>query len=218
MNCHYCNNVCVKSGSRKGVQRYRCKSCKKYQQAAYAKFRIVQEKYDWVVKLNNEGCGISNIARLLQISKSSVQRVIERMAARLPILPPNETGQSYEIDELRTYCGDRKNELWLIYAINRKSKRIIDFLVGRRTKENISKVLFTLQELRPKYIYSDGLNIYTSLISKSIHKIYLHCTNYIERKNLTLRMHLKRLSRKSICFTKSAVMLKSCVQLYCCAA
>jgi len=68
----------VKSGVRKNIQRYRCKFCKKYQQATYIKPRIPQEKYDWTVKLNNEGCGISNIARLLEISKSSVQRLIER--------------------------------------------------------------------------------------------------------------------------------------------
>ena len=83
MNCHYCRNACVKSGVRKGVQRYQCKVCKRNMQAIYTKPRIPQEKYEWTVKLNNEGCGISNIARLLKISKSSVQRVIERIAANL---------------------------------------------------------------------------------------------------------------------------------------
>jgi len=218
MNCNYCRNACVKSGIRKGVQRYRCKFCKKYQQANYVKPRIPQEKYEWTIKLNNEGCGISNIARLLKISKSSVQRIIERVAANLQMPQVNERGQSYEIDELHTFCTNKKNELWLIYAINRKSKRIIDFFVGRRTKENIAKVVSTLQKLQPKHIYSDKSNIYENLISKNIHKIYPRCTNYIERANLTLRMHIKRLSRKTICFTKSAIMLKNCVQLYYCAA
>jgi IS1 family transposase/transposase-like protein len=218
MNCRYCKNVCVKSGIRNGVQRYRCKFCKKYQQKEYSKSRISQEKYEWTVKLNNEGCGISNIARLLSISKSSVQRLIERMAVNLQIPPINESGQSYEIDEPRTSCRNKQNELWLIYAINRTNKRIIDFFVGRRTKENIAKVVSILHKLHPKHIYSDKLNIYESLLYKSIHKIYPRCTNFIERKNLTLRTHLKRLSRKTICFTKSAIMLKNCMQLYCYAA
>ena len=102
MNCHYCKNPCVKSGIRKGLQRYRCKTCKKYQQAVYTKARIPQEKYDWVVKLSNESCGISNIARLLQISKSSVQRIIERIVVNLKMPEVNECGQNYEIDDLRT--------------------------------------------------------------------------------------------------------------------
>ena len=124
MNCRYCENACVKSGIRKSIQRYRCKTCKKYQQSTYVKMRIPQEKYDWVINLNNEGCGISNIARLLQISKSSVQRVIERIVSTLQMPEINETGQSYEIDELRTYCGNKRNELWLIFP--RRSANIYE--------------------------------------------------------------------------------------------
>ena len=47
--------------------------------------------------------------------------------------------------------------------------------VGRRTKENIAKVVSTLQKLHPKHIYSDKSNIYENLISKNIHKIYPRC-------------------------------------------
>ena len=216
MNCIYCGYSCIKRGKSGNVQRYKCKSCKKSQQTIYTKLRISQEKYKWTVKLNNEGCGISNIARLLEISKSSVQRLIERIAADMQIPQLNEYGQSYEIDELRTFVGTKKNELWLIYAINRKSKQVIDFCVGRRTKENIAKVVATLLKLQPKHIYSDQLNIYESLINKTIHKVYTRCINYIERKNLTLRTHIKRLNRKTICFTRNANMLKNCVLLYCC--
>ena len=215
MKCKYCQAICYKRGIRNEIQQYSCKLCRKYQQKEYSKSRIVQEKYEWVVKLNNEGCGISNIARLLKISKSSVQRIIERVAANLQISQLSESHQSYEIDELRTYCNNKKNELWLIYAINRKTKRIMDFFVGRRTKENIAKVVSTIQKLQPKHIYSDRSNIYEKLINKAIHKIYPRCTNYIERKNLTLRMHLKRLSRRTICFTRNTTMLKNCMQLYC---
>jgi len=79
MKCRHCKNDCVKSGIQNEVQRYRCKSCKKSQQAVYVKPRIPQEKYDWIVKLNNEGCGIRSIARLLEISKTSVQRVVSHL-------------------------------------------------------------------------------------------------------------------------------------------
>ena len=133
MKCKYCKKRCIKKGKIKNVQRFQCSCCKKYQQAIYLKPRIPQEKYEWTVRLNNEGCGISNIARLLEISKSSVQRLIERIVANLKMPEVNERGQSYEIDELRTYCGNKRNELWLIYAINRYTKCIIHFVVGRRT-------------------------------------------------------------------------------------
>jgi len=214
MECKFCQNLCHKRGKRNGIQQYSCKICKKYQLKEYKKNRIPQEKYDWTVRLNNEGCGISNIARLLEISKSSVQRLIERIVANFKIPEINEHGQSYEIDELRTYCGNKRNELWLIYAINRYSKQIISFVVGRRTKENVSIVVSVIQKLQPKAIYSDRLNIYASLICKEIHKIYPRCINYIERKNLTLRTLLKRLTRKTICFTRAVEMLKNVVFLW----
>jgi len=213
MKCKYCKKACNKKGKVKNIQRYQCRECKKFQQKEYSKPRISQEKYDWVMRLSNESCGISNIARLLNISKSSVQRIIERIVANLKMPETNEYGQSYEIDELRTYCGNKRNELWLIYAINRYTKQIIHFVVGRRTKENIAIVVTALLNLQPKAIYSDRLNIYESLICKTIHKIYARCINYIERKNLTLRTFLKRLARKTICFTRNETMLYNTVCL-----
>ncbi len=90
------------------------------------------------------------------------------------------------------------------------------FCVGRRTKENISKVIKELLSFNPKYIYTDRLNIYEALIPVSIHRFYPKCTNHIERKNLTLRMLLKRLQRKSICFTRNEKMLYNTVYLWTC--
>ncbi|MDL2309492.1 IS1 family transposase, partial [Bacteroidales bacterium OttesenSCG-928-C03] len=125
-----------------------------------------------------------------------------------------EENQSYELDELRTYCGSKENELWIMYAINKATGTVIDFCVGRRTKENIDKVVWQVLDLNPKGCYTDGLKIYKSLIPENIHKVFSHCTNKIERLNLTLRTHLKRLSRKTICFTRSGEMLASCLRIY----
>ncbi len=208
MKCKYCQNNCIKKGKRSyGKQTYLCNGCKKYQQKDYTKEPIAQEKYEWVHNLNNEGNSMSSIGRLLHISVSSVQRVICRLVALLQKPVFKETGQSYEIDELKTFCGNKDNELWLIYAINRKSKQVMEFLVGRRTKENIKQVIDTLLKLEPKHIYSDRLNIYPALLPVNIHRVYPKCTNYIERKNLTLRIQLKPLNRKTLCFTRSVTML-----------
>ncbi|HPX76443.1 MAG TPA: IS1 family transposase [Bacteroidales bacterium] len=214
MECRFCNGICIKKGKRKGVQRYRCKDCGRYQQKEYTKAIIPVEKYILVQRLNNEGCGISSISRLLGISKSSVQRLIERIALQLKMPELSETGQSYEIDEVRTYCGNKKNECWIIYAINKASGTVVDFCVGRRTKENLKKITDSVLKLKPQKVYTDKLNIYSSLIPKAIHKVFEYCINKIERKNLSLRTHLKRMSRKTICFNKSTSMLENCVKIY----
>ncbi len=74
-----------------------------------------------------------------------------------------------------------------------------------------------LLKLNAKKIYTDGLNIYPNLIEEKIHIVYRGCTNHIERKNLTIRMQLKRLSRKTICFSKKKVMLHNSFFLWLCA-
>ncbi|XLS30029.1 IS1 family transposase [Flavobacteriaceae bacterium M23B6Z8] len=56
--------------------------------------------------------------------------------------------------------------------------------------------------------------LYSNLIPKNIHKVFKYCTNKIERMNLTLRTHIKRLSRKKICFSKSKQLLEAHLRIY----
>jgi Transposase and inactivated derivatives, IS1 family len=214
MKCLYCSASCIKRGKIRNIQRYQCKHCGKFQQEKYLKLRISEEKCQWVRELTCEGCGISSISRLLHIAKSSVQRVIERVASKMVMPKYEEENQTYQIDELKTYCGNKNNELWVIYAINKSTGKVIDFCVGRRTKENIKKVVESVLSLNPRRIYTDGLNSYPSLIPNSIHRVFKYCTNKIERNNLTLRTHLKRLGRKTICYTRSGCMLGWCLCFY----
>ncbi len=217
MECKYCQGCCIKKGKRlNGKQNYQCKACKKYQQKEYIKPRIVKEIYSGIQSLSNEGMGICSLGRYFKIAKSSVQRVIERLVNLLPKPVLTERGKSYEIDELKTFCGNKKQETWVIYAINRYTKQIVAFYIGKRTKENVNKVLKEVLALEPKRIYTDKLNIYNSLLDKKIRKVYPKCTNHIERKNLTLRMLLKRLNRKTICFTRSEGMLYNSIYLWMC--
>lgn len=66
-----------------------------------------------------------------------------------------------------------------------------------------------------KRIVTDQLNSYKELIPKEIHSTKSRGINPIERNNLTLHTHLKRLNRKTICYSKSAVMLLAVVKIYC---
>jgi transposase-like protein len=111
MKCIYCKGDCIKKGKIKNVQRYQCKHCGKTQQKRYSKPPIKEEKYERVRNLTKEGSSISSISRLLGISKSSVQRVIERIAAQTELKKEEEKDQEYEVDELRTFCGQKKTKV-----------------------------------------------------------------------------------------------------------
>lgn len=164
--------------------------------------------------LNNIGVGITGIAVFTGISKANVINRIKRIASKIIAPEIHEDKQDYEVDEMKTYVGRKQNECWITYAINRKSPRVIDFVIGRRTKENIGRVIARLKTLCPAKIITDKLHVYSSLVDKTLHRTRQYYTNRIERKNLTLRTHLKRLSRKTICFSKSLPMLENCLKIY----
>ncbi len=158
--------------------------------------------------------GISSVSRTLNIPKSTVIRLILKHAGEVENTAVKETGHEYEVDELRTYVGSKKNECWVCYAINRKTKKVIDFIAGRRTKENIGKVVKKVLSLSPTKVYTDRLNVYPDLIPEKLRSAKFRQTNYIERMNLTLRTHLKRLSYKTICYSRSMTMLTACLKIY----
>ncbi len=212
--CRYCKGILIRHGKSATVQRFCCKSCGKTQQLYYRIKRKSEIDTIMLVKLHNEGVGISGIARILEIAKSTVQRKIEELSANTKAPEVYETGQDYEVDELKTYIGNKRNECWVMYAINRVTRQVLGLVVGRRTKANLRKVIAALLKLNPKKIYTDGLNIYPGLIPARIHRKSKGIMAFIERKNLTLRTHLKRLNRKTICYSKSELMLRASVYLY----
>ena len=86
------------------------------------------------------------------------------------------------MDEIWTFIGNKSNVTWITYAIERRSKDIVGFVLGPKTKDNIQPLVNKLILSVPKHIYTDGLNIYPTLIPNTIHKRFQYCTNSIERK------------------------------------
>lgn len=212
MICRHCSGSCIKKGLIKGRQRYQCRKCSKYQQKKYRLKRFTE--IGLLIQLSNEGMSISSIARILHVSKATVTRKLKCISSHLSLLQPKEQQQEYELDELYTYVGNKDNECWIMYAINRSTRKVIECVVGKRTTDNIKRVVEKVLTLKPKKIYTDFLNIYPALIPASLHKASRYRTNRIERLNLTLRTHLKRLSRKTICFSRSLQMLEACLKIY----
>ncbi len=87
--------------------------------------------------------------------------------------------------------------------------------IGRRTKRHLAPLIDTLLLAEAHSIRTDGLDIYHSLVPRSVHRALRFGTNGIERMNLTLRTRLKRLARRTICYSKCSAMLHACVVLAC---
>jgi len=141
------------------------------------------------------------LRRIIAIAKSIRQPVISKR-------------KTYEVDEMCTYIKHKRNLIWLVYALEKNSKKVVSFNVGKRTNKTLSRVLDTLKLSKAKKIFTDRLKNYSYLIEEKMHSVKRFGTNHIERKNLTLRTHLKRLSRRTICFSKSFVILNAVLKIY----
>jgi insertion element IS1 protein InsB len=213
ISCRYCGSLTIKFGKAGASQRYRCKSCRKIQLDAYVKHAYEASVNSNIAAHVKEGCGIGGIARLLSISAGTVITRIKTIAGNIK-KPAIATCRTYEVDELKTYIKKKTNDYWVIHAFDKESRQVVDFKVGKRTKKNIKRVTDTLLLAECKQIHTDGLDIYGFVIPKNVRRVKRYGTNRIERKNLSLRTHLKRLNRKTICYSKSLLMLEACLKIY----
>ncbi|WP_241676674.1 hypothetical protein [Flavobacterium pectinovorum] len=54
-------------------------------------------------------------------------------------------GKTYEVDKLCTYIRHKKNYIWLVYALEKNSKTVVSFNVGKPTNKTLSlscKIMF----------------------------------------------------------------------------
>lgn len=187
MRCKHCSSRCITAGKqRNGAQKWKCSYCVKYQLEHYKNKVYELNTSTQIVALLKEGCGIRSISRLLKIAVKTVHTRILKLSSLIK-RPRLALGKEYEIDELRTYVGRKSRGIWLSYATQKDTRKVVDFIVGRRTKENLTKVTTTLLLSEAKKIYTDKLNIYKSLINNEIHSTKHRGTNYIERNHLTIR-------------------------------
>lgn len=167
-----------------------------------------------IIRYVKRGVGIRGMADLLEISPTTVITRIKLIAKKIKQPSPMPFGKEYEIDEMSSFIRHKKKRVWITYALEKQSKKVVDFVVGSRSKKTMSKVTNTVSLSNPKQVFTDKYPVYLKLLPEEIHTVRRRCTNYIERKNLSLRTHLKRLNRKTICYSKSISMLTACLTIY----
>lgn len=91
-----------------GQQRFKCKHCKKSQQANYVYHAYDQDLNNSIIALTKEGVGIRATARLLGISPTTLIKRIKEIASEIkePLLVK---GKTYEVDELRIFVKKKED-------------------------------------------------------------------------------------------------------------
>lgn len=197
--CIHCNSsLIIRSGrTPSGNQRFSCRQCNRRSVECYSYNAHNKDISQQIILFVKEGLGIRSMARVLKISVTTVISRIKKIAGQLKCSPVTK-GQSYEVDEIRTFVKRKEKLIWVVYALERLNKSVVSFAVGARTNKTLNIVLQTLILSEAKCIYTDKLKNYRYLLYGAIHKTNRFGTNHIERKNLTIRIHLIRLNRRTI--------------------
>jgi insertion element IS1 protein InsB len=211
-NCQQ-KNV-IKNGTTKNKkQQYCCKNCAKrfIENYTYKAYNPTIDKS--IVLLTKEGLGIRSTARVLQISTTTLLKRLLAIASKIanPII---SLGKEYQVDEMRTYIKHKKNLIWIVYALEKESRKVMCFNIGKRTNKTLNFVLTSLKLSQAQKITTNRLKNYHFLIARKVHCVKRFGTNHIERNNLTIRTHLKRLNRRSICYSKSMGILTAILRIY----
>src|SRR2546423_267415 len=214
--CPRCSSLNVKKNGKtaKQKQRYRCKDCERQFTTDYPYQAYKAEVRSLVLPMTMNGSGIRDISRVLSISTNTVLKLLRCVARQVnePVVPKRIA--DLELDEFWSFVGKKKHQRWTWCAFDRKLKRTTAFVNGRRTDKNCQRLLQKLDASRVKRFHTDKWESYLKLLPKKKHVIGKEGTRNIERHNLNFRTHIKRLQRRTICFSKSDEMHDAVIKLY----
>jgi len=111
-----------------------------------------------------------------------------------------------ELDEMWSFVGKKSNPRWLWHAIDRRTGQVLAYTFGRRQDEAFLQLKELLEPFGIRRYCTDGWGAYQRHLPEAVHEVGKRKTQKIERKHLRLRTRIKRLARKTICFSKSEEM------------
>ncbi len=225
VHCLHCeSDQVVKRGKTSdGKQRYLCRNGECAHRSFLLEYsdrgRLPQVKQP-VVEMALNGSGIRDTARVLKMSKDTVlselkktESVIEPVnQALLDRLNPDDITvviqrvDEAEIDEMWSYVGNKDAQRWLWQAIDHATGAVLAYVFGRRNDEVFLGLKHLLEPFGITRYYTDSLGTYQRHLEPNEHCPGKRYTQKIERQHLTLRTRIKRLARKTICFSKSVQM------------
>jgi IS1 family transposase/transposase-like protein len=204
----------IKNGTQSGCQRILCNECGRSFQLSYCQNIMNPGVREKISEMSINASGTRDISRVLCISKNSVTKELKKKAKEVQDVNPRfigkeleveivvHTGIQAELDEQWSYVKNKKNQRWLWYAIEKRSGDVLAFVFGRRTDDMCAKLMDKLSVFDIKKFFTDDWGSYSKMITPGRHFIGKAETQKIENRNLSLRTRIKRLARKTICFSK----------------
>lgn len=131
--------------------------------------------------------------------------------ARLAALEPTQTIVRFcqwedaeaQLDEMWSFVGSKGQQRWLWHAIDHKTGEVLAYVMSNHKDAAFLELKALLEPFGLTQFYTDGWGAHERHIEPVFHTVGKINTQTIERKHLTLRTRIKRLARRTICFSKS---------------
>src|SRR5882724_10188981 len=115
-------------------------------------------------------------------------------------------GLTSELDEMWSYVRSQANPRWLWHAIDHHSGHVLAYVFGRRQDTVFLQLQALLEPFGITRYDTDGWGAYERHIDAETHRVGKDNTQKIESKHINLRTRIKRLVRRTICFSKTERM------------
>lgn len=111
-----------------------------------------------------------------------------------------------ERDAMWSYVGSKDDPRWLWHAIDHERGKVLAYVVGDHKDTVFLQLKALLEPFEITQFYTDDGGAYERHLASERHALGKQNTQKIERKHLMLRTRIKRLARKTICFSKRKKM------------
>jgi IS1 family transposase/transposase-like protein len=217
VSCPHCQGTKVKKNGRKGTgkQIFYCRDCKRQFQYEYLYKGAGPSNKSRVRAMILNGSGIRDIHRVLQLSIVCILSILRKWFKQNK--EPSYQGryEQVQIDGFWTFVKHRKKgKHWVWYAYDKESGKIPAFQIGKRNDNSCKALLQKLSHLDIGTYCTDSWKSYKKYIPIERHVISKRKTTHIERKNRDFRTHLKKLCRKTTCFSKKDDMHYGIIKTY----
>jgi insertion element IS1 protein InsB len=206
-----------------GTQRYRCDNpdCPRtiflLQSRDNGRRPAVKQQ---IIDMTLNGSGVRDIVRVLRVSSATVidglkkkEPAVKQVNARLlPTLDPLHVDvilrqvEQAEMDEMGSFVGSKSQQRWLWHALDHDTGQLLAYVFGPREDGTFVQLKELLAPFGITRFYTDGWGAYRRHLDPSTHTVGKQHTQKIERKHITFRTRIKRLTRKTICFSCSMLM------------
>ena len=115
-------------------------------------------------------------------------------------------GLSSELDEMWSFVARKTNPRWLWHAIDHHTGKVLAYVFGRRKDNVFLKLQKLLEPFGIMKYYTDCWGAYERHIEAEKHHVGKANMQKIESKHIKLRTRIKRLVRRTICFSKTERM------------